>query len=213
MRETLLLKRGVWGQEEKAQMEREEGSLGRTFKRKFRDEHSLRTERPLLHTPHSPPQADLQLANLQARDSSQAFLGLESCLQRNKGLWGCRQRVRYSGTRTQPGYTESRSLSPLWSKAVWARESEVARNQPLSSGHFLGVLSPPSPTPAPSQEVRPGSCRRAPLVLRRPLAAVRSNAISQPFLLPPSSGLGMHSPWALALLILVLFYKEVPYRG
>ena len=57
MRETLLLKGGVWGQEEKAQMEREEGSLGRTLKRKFRDEHSLPTERPLLHTPHSPPQA------------------------------------------------------------------------------------------------------------------------------------------------------------
>ena len=130
-----------------------------------------------------------------------------------KGLWGCRQRVRYPGTRTRPGYTEGRSLSPLWSKAVWARESEMPRNQPLPSGHLLGVLSPPSPTPPPSQEVRSGSCRRAPLVLRRPLAAVRSNAISQPFLLSPSPVLGMHSPWALASLILFLFSKEVPYRG
>ena len=175
--------------------------------------YTLHIHHHKLHVPEANIHSGLQLANLQAQDSSQAFLGLESCFQRNKGLWGCRQRVRYPGTRTRPGYTEGRSLSPLWSKAVWARESEMPRNQPLPSGHLLGVLSPPSPTPPPSQEVRSGSCRRAPLVLRRPLAAVRSNAISQPFLLSPSPVLGMHSPWALAGLILFLFSKEVPYRG
>lgn len=229
IRETLLLKGGVWGQEAKAQMEVEEGSLGRTLKRKvpgmrtaclLKDHFYTRyIHHHKLHFPQANIHAGLQLANLQARDSSQAFLGLESCLQRNKGLWDCRQHVRCPDARTRPGWsapsdTEGRSLSPLWSKAVWARESEVSRNQPLLSGHLLGLLSPLSPTPRPSQEVGPGSPRRAPLVLWRPLAAVRSNAISQPFLLPLQFS-GMHSPWALASLLLFLFSKcdEVPYRG
>ena len=163
MRETLLLKGGAWGQVGKAQMEREEGSLGRTLKRKvpgmstacpLKDHfYTLHVHHHKLHLPQATIHAGLQLANLQARDSSQAFLGLESCLQRNKRLWGCRQHARCPDTRTRPGWsapsdTEGRSLSPLWSKAVWARESEVPRNLPLLSGHLLGVLSPLPPTPA-----------------------------------------------------------------
>lgn len=77
-------------------MEREEGSLARTLKRKVTGMstacplkghfYTLHIHHHKLHVPEANSHAGLQLANLQARDSSQAFLGLESCLQRNKGL-------------------------------------------------------------------------------------------------------------------------------
>ena len=78
---------------------------------------------------------------------------------------------------------ESKTLSPLWSQAIWVRESEETGNQLLLSAHLLGVTATPSPNPNLTLECQTGSGRWALPVLQRPLEVVCSNGNSQPFLL------------------------------
>ena len=94
---------------------------------------------------------------------------------------------RATGQPDQPGsappVVQSKTLSPLWSQAIWARKSEETGNQLLLSAYLIGVTATPFPNPNLTLQCQTGSGRWTLPVLQRPLEVVCSIGNSQPFLL------------------------------